>query len=223
MKPDEAKENQHFMPLWRGKEIRMDFTLVKDNLEKRGFQVSCFDTAKDALFYLDAAIDQKEVGIGGSVTIQEMGLYEKLATHNKVYWPWKPIEGKTDQEMRELAHRAGIYFSSVNGLAETGEVINIDGTCNRISATLYGPRKVYLVVGMNKIAPDYEQALYRARNVAAPLNCKRLNRKTPCAIKGDKCYDCNSPERICRGLTVFWRKPGGCDYEIVLIKENLGY
>ena len=201
----------------------MDFTLVKDNLEKRGFQVSCFDTVKDAVSYLDTAVDQKEVGIGGSMTIQEMGLYEKLAEHNKVYWPWKPLEGKTDQEMRGLAHRARIYFSSVNALAETGEVIKIDGTCNRISATLYGPEKVYLVVGANKIAADYEQALYRARNVAAPLNCHRLNRKTPCAVKGDKCYDCNSPERICRGLTVLWRKPGGCDYEIVLINENLGY
>ncbi len=201
----------------------MDFTLLKNNLEKRGFQVSCFETASAAVSYLDKAVDQDEVGIGGSVTIQEMGLYDRLEKHNQVYWPWKPIEGKTDQEMRELAHRAKIYFSSVNGLAETGELINIDGTCNRISATLYGPQKVYLVVGVNKIAPDYDQALNRARNVAAPLNCQRLNRKTPCAVNGDKCYDCNSPERICRGLTVLWRKPTGAAYEVILINENLGY
>lgn len=201
----------------------MDFTLTKTNLEKRGFTVSCFETGKEAVDYLVSVLKNEEIGIGGSVTIQQIGLYEELSKENKVYWPWKPIDGINDQNMRELAHRAKIYFSSVNGLAETGEIINIDGTCNRISATLYGPRKVFLIVGSNKIAPDYDQALYRARNIAAPLNCQRLNRKTPCAINGNQCYDCNSPERICRGLTVFWRKPGGSDYEIILINEHLGY
>ena len=201
----------------------MDLARTKENLEKRGFQVSCFETGKEAAAYLVSTIHNEEIGIGGSVTIQQLGLYEQLLKENKVYWPWKPLGGIDDQKMRELAHRARIYFSSVNGLAETGEIINIDGTCNRISATLYGPKKVYLIVGANKIAPDYDQALYRARNVAAPLNCQRLNRKTPCAVKGDKCYDCNSPERICRGLTVLWRKPTGAEYEVVLINENLGY
>lgn len=201
----------------------MDFTLLKENLEKRGFLVSCFKTADAATHYLASALKNEEIGIGGSITIQQMGLYEELIKDNQVYWPWYPLEGISDQQMRELAHRAKIYFSSVNGLAQTGEIINIDGTCNRISATLYGPKKIYLVVGKNKIAPDYEQALYRARNIAAPLNCQRLNRKTPCAVNGDKCYDCNSPERICRGLTVLWRKPTGAEYEVVLINENLGY
>ena len=201
----------------------MSFDVVRDNLIKRGFEVSCFESVAEARDYLNRVIDQENVGIGGSVTIRDMELYEVLSTHNEVYWPWKPIEGKTDIEMRDLAHRAKVYLSSVNGLAETGEIINIDGTCNRISATLYGPKKVYLIVGANKIAEDYDKALYRARNIAAPMNCKRLNRKTPCAVNADKCYDCNSPERICRGLTVLWRKPTGCDYEVILINENLGY
>ncbi len=201
----------------------MDFKVLNDNLVKRGFEVSCFETAAEAKDYLDQKIDGEIVGIGGSVTIRDMGLYEALCSHNEIYWPWKPIEGKDYTEMSKLAHRAQIYLSSVNGIAETGEIINIDGTCNRISATLYGPKKVYLIIGANKVAEDYEKALYRARNIAAPLNCQRLNKKTPCAIKADKCYDCNSPERICRGLTVLWRKPTGCDYEVVLINENLGY
>ena len=118
---------------------------------------------------------------------------------------------------------ADIYISSVNGIAETGEIINIDNTGNRVAAVSYGPEKIYLVIGKNKIAPDYESALYRARNVASPLNAKRLNRKTPCAAKGDRCYDCNSPERICRNLSVFWEKPTGAEYEVILIDENLGY
>lgn len=201
----------------------MDFTILKDNLEKKGFKVSCFDASGEAVQYLAEALKGEEIGIGGSVTIQEMGLYEELIKNNQVYWPWKPLADKNDQEMRELAHRAKIYFSSLNAVAETGELINIDGTCNRVSATLYGPKKVFFIVGANKIAPDYEQALYRARNVAAPLNCQRLKRKTPCATNGDKCYDCNSPERICRGLTVLLTKPTGADYEVILINEKLGY
>ena len=103
-------------------------------------------------------------------------------------------------------------------------LINIDGTCNRVGGLLYGHEKVYLVVGVNKIAPDYDAALFRARNVAAPLNARRLDRKTPCAQgKELKCYNCASPERICRALTVLWTKPGGADYEIVLIDEPMGY
>ena len=121
--------------------------------------------------------------------------------------------GRTDKDM----------FSSVNGLAETGEIINIDGTGNRVAAIFYGHKKVYLVVGKNKIAPDYEKALWRARNIASPRNAKRLGVNTPCAVNADKCYDCKSPQRICRGLLVLWEKPMASDIEILLINEDLGY
>ena len=111
----------------------------------------------------------------------------------------------------------------MNGIAETGEVVNIDGTGNRVASMTYGHEKLYLVVSENKVGKTYEDALFRARNIAAPLNAKRLGRKTPCAEKGDKCYDCNSPERICNVLNVFYKKPGSQDVEVVLIHENLGY
>ncbi|MCQ2529755.1 MAG: lactate utilization protein [Lachnospiraceae bacterium] len=201
----------------------MDFTTVKGNLEKNGFQVSVFETAKEAADYLDKEIDGATIGIGGSVTIQDMGLYDLLSKHNDIYWHWNNIPGLDKQETYKRAQVADIYFSSVNGLAETGEIINIDGTCNRVSAIMYGHKKVYLIVGANKLAPDYDSALYRARNIAAPLNAQRLNRKTPCAEKADKCYNCTSPDRICNGLSVLWKKPGGSDFEVVLINENLGY
>ena len=119
--------------------------------------------------------------------------------------------------------RADIYISSVNGISENGEIVNIDNTGNRVAAISYGPKKVYLVVGKNKIAPTLEAAIYRARNIAGPLNAKRLKRKTPCALNADRCYDCNSPERICRNLSVLWDKPTGAEYEIILINEELGY
>lgn len=121
------------------------------------------------------------------------------------------------------ANVATIYISSVNGIAESGEIINIDGNGNRVSSLFYGHKKVYLVVGENKIAEDYDSALFRARNIAAPLNAKRIGAKTPCALNADKCYDCKSPERICRGLSVLWGKPMTGEFEIILIHENLGY
>lgn len=201
----------------------MQFESLKHNLEERGYQVSCFSTAKEATDYLDAQLDQKTIGFGGSVTLEEMGLYEKFATHNQVYWHHKIPEGKTSEEIRAEANKAEIYVSSVNGLAETGEIINIDGRCNRVAAICYGHKKVYLIAGKNKIAKDYDSALWRARNVASPLNAKRLGRKTPCAIKADKCYDCKSKERICRNLSVLWEVPIGTEMEVILIDENLGY
>ena len=193
-----------------------DMERVRKNLEERGFQTSCFATAKEAADYLDAQIDGATVGIGGSMTIQAMGLSERLSKHNEVIWHW---EGG---ELRR-AMLADVYLTSVNGLAETGEIVNIDGYCNRVAASMFGPKRVYYVVGINKIAPDFEKALWRARNVAAPKNAQRLGKKTPCAVKADRCYDCKSPERICRGLSVLWRKPTGFEQaEVVLIEEELG-
>lgn len=120
------------------------------------------------------------------------------------------------------AEAAQVYITSANGLAETGEIINIDGAGNRVASTLYGHRKVYFIIGRNKLAPTYDEALWRARNIAAPKNARRLDRKTPCAIKGDRCYDCKSPERICRGLVVLWGPMLGIDTEVILVDEELG-
>ncbi|MBQ2773303.1 MAG: lactate utilization protein [Clostridia bacterium] len=201
----------------------MNFDVIKSNLEKRGFAVSLFDKASEASKYLNTVIDGKTVGFGGSVTLQEMGLYESLSTHNACFWHWRIKDGTTAAELRDQGNAAKIYLSSVNGIAESGEIINIDGTCNRVASTLYGHEKVYLVAGKNKIAENYEAALWRARNVAAPKNAQRLGVSTPCSAKGDRCYDCASDARICRALAVLWEKPSGADIEVVLIDEALGY
>lgn len=193
-----------------------DLEKLRKNLEAGGFAVTRFATAKAAADYLDATLDGKTVGFGGSVTLQEMGLLERLGAHNTVHSHWA---GATLQDSMTTQ----VYLSSVNGAAETGELINIDGMGNRISGGLFGHEKVYLVVGANKVAPDYDAALWRARNIAAPKNAQRLGMSTPCAAKGDKCYDCKSENRICRGLLVYWRKPKGMDYEVVLVDEALGY
>lgn len=194
-----------------------DIEKLRANLEERGFATSYFETAQQAADYLDSQIDGVSVGFGGSVTAQELGLYPRLAAHNHAVWHW---EGGT----LEQASGTDVYIASANGVAETGEIINIDGTGNRVASTLYGHKKVYFIIGVNKIAPDYDGALWRARNIASPKNAQRLNRKTPCAVKGDKCYDCKSPERICKGLVVLWRKPGGiAQAEVVIVNQPLGY
>lgn len=196
----------------------MAFETVKKNLEARGFSVSTFSTAAEAAAYLDSAIDGTTVGIGGSMTVQQMGLHEKLAAHNEVHWHW------TDgPEARAKAAHADVYITSANGLTENGEVINIDGAGNRVASTLYGHKRVYFIIGRNKLAPTYDEALWRARNIAAPKNAQRLGKKTPCAVKGDRCYDCKSPDRICRSLVVLWGPPIGMETEVVLVDEDLGF
>lgn len=195
----------------------MSFEAVKKNLEARGFHVKVFATGAEAAAYLDGAIDGVSVGIGGSLTAQELGLGDALAAHNELHWHWAG-----GPEERPRAAAAQVYITSANGLAETGEIINIDGAGNRVASTLYGHQKVYFVIGRNKLAPTYDEALWRARNIAAPKNAQRLNRRTPCAVKGDRCYDCKSPERICRGLVVLWGPMLGMDTEVILVDEDLG-
>ena len=195
-----------------------DFSKVEQALKDRGYAVSTFFTAQEAAAYLDRKIDGKTVGFGGSVTLQDMGLYELLSRHNTVIWHWK----SKDPAARRDALMTQIYISSVNGLAQTGEMVNIDGSGNRVAATLFGHEKVYFVIGRNKLAPTYEEALWRARNIAGPKNARRLGLKTPCAIKADRCYDCKSPDRICRGLVTLWSPMLDMAAEVLLVDEDLG-
>ena len=199
----------------------MAFDNVKKNLEAHGFSVKTFATGEEAAEYLDHMIDGKSVGFGGSLTLQQIGLYEKLASHNQMYWHQvaAPEEKET---VRAAELTAQIFCSSANGLSEDGQILNIDGIGNRVAATLFGHEKVYFVIGRNKLCPTYEEALWRARNIAAPKNAQRLGKKTPCAVNGDRCYDCKSPERICRSLVVLWGPSMSLDTEIVLVDEDLG-
>ena len=195
------------------------FDTVKKSLEDRGYTVRVFGTGAEAAAYLDACLDGKSVGFGGSMTLDQLGLYDLLARHNTVLWHWR---SEDKNAARRAALTADVYLTSANGLAETGEILNIDGAGNRVAATLYGHEKVYFVIGRNKLAPTYDEAVWRARNIASPQNARRLGRKTPCAVKGDRCYDCKSPERICRGLVTLWGPMMGMEAEVLLIDEDLG-
>ena len=199
----------------------MDVQRTMDSLSRKGFAVRYFETAKEAADYLNGSIWGKTVGIGGSVTIEQLGPYDRLAQNNTVYWHWRT----NDTATRTAAASAEVYLCSANAIAETGEIVNIDGSGNRVAATLYNHERVVYVAGVNKIAPDLESAVFRARNVAAPLNTRRLGLKTPCAVgKEMRCYNCSSADRICCGVaTLLWPMRSIKVTEVVLVGESLGY
>lgn len=200
----------------------MAFEKLTEILKKNGFTVSTFKTKEEASEYLDSALNGCTIGCGGSMTLQEMEILPRLAKHNTIY---SHSAGASDaNEIMKQAMNADVYLMSANAISEQdGAILNIDGTGNRVSSSLYGHKKVYMVAGKNKISPDFHSALMRLRNVVAPKNAMRLQRNTPCAVKGDRCYDCDSPERICNALVVHYKKVRAMDMEIILINEELGY
>lgn len=190
---------------------------LRENLESRGFRTSYFESKEDACAYLNEQLDGTEIGFGGSVTVQELNLYETLSAHNTCLSHWS---GATPVQ----AAAATVYISSLNGVAETGELVNIDGSGNRVASGLFGHQKLYFIIGVNKIAPDLEGALWRARNIAGPKNARRLGKKTPCAVHADRCYDCNSADCICAAIVTYRRRPRSIpEAEIVIVNQNLGY
>lgn len=197
-----------------------DLEKTRKNLENRGFRAHVFATGAEAADYLAQTLHNTCIGIGGSVTIDEIGVYDRLSADNDVIWRWK----KPTPDSRERGAAAETFLCSANGVSETGEIVNIDGYGNRVAPTIYGPQRVFLVVGKNKIAPDLNGAIDRARNIAAPLNARRLNRHTPCAVGEPRCHDCRSPEKICGVMTVFFMPPTSIkEFHVLLVNENLGY
>ena len=197
-----------------------DLEKTRKNLENRGFRAHVFATGAEAADFLVQTLHSTCIGIGGSVTIDQLGVYERLCADNDVIWRWK----KPTPDSRERGAAAETFLCSANGVSETGEIVNIDGYGNRVAPTIYGPQRVFLVVGKNKIAPDLNGAIDRARNIAAPLNARRLNRHTPCAVGEPRCHDCRSPEKICGVMTVFFMPPTSIkEFHVLLVNEDLGY
>lgn len=197
----------------------MEYASIRQNFEKHGFSTQLFRTKEEARDYLVDSLLNQTIGFGGSVTLLEMGLFEALQQNNAVVWHNKV----PSRDVRRLAGCANVYITSANAVTETGQIVNIDGTGNRVAMTSFGPQTCYYVVGKNKITPNLDDAVFRCRNVAAPQNARRINAKTPCAVNGDKCYDCNSPGRICRITTVIDRAPMGMKCEIIFVDEALGF
>ena len=198
----------------------MDLEKTKASLEKRGFTVQIFDTCEQAADYLDENIKNTTVGTGGSMTLDALNILDRLEKTNTVYYRNR---SKDPADARK-AMFAPVYITSANAVSENGEIVNIDGAGNRVAAASYDKERLYYVVGINKIVPTLEDAMVRARTIAAPLNAERLHRDTPCAGKPGKCYDCASPERLCRNISITLGKMLSiAAAEVIIIKQNLGY
>ncbi|MGN1031489.1 MAG: lactate utilization protein [Butyricicoccaceae bacterium] len=188
---------------------------VKEAFERNQFSFAFFETVEQAAAYLAEQVRGKTVTFGGSMTLKEMHADEVLGADAEVRWHWNGDAYCQD---------ADVYITSANALSEQGAIVNIDGACNRVAGQLFGAPEVFVVCGVNKLAPDLHAALHRAQNVAAPKNAQRLGVHTPCAAKADRCYHCVSPERICSATVIVERPPIRAKrYEIVLINQDLGY
>ena len=205
----------------------IDIQRTIKNLERNSFIVHYFETSADAVLYLQERIQHKRVAIGDSRTLQQIHLYEALEPNNiEVTDIQRPLDGESFRQTALRTMGRDVFLTSVNALAQTGEMVNIDGTGNRIAGSLFGSEEVFFVLGINKITPDLASAIYRARNVAAPQNILKNKHigTTPCAIKKDKCYDCGSPDRICNALTIYYKKMRNMDImEVIIVNEELGF
>lgn len=200
----------------------MDAEKLQRSLKARGWDFKHFATGDEAADYLAGELSGASVGIGGCGTADAIGLYDKLkAVCPDVAWHWKE-EDQLAARMRAMTTDA--YVCSANAIAETGEIVNIDGMGNRIAATTFGHKRLYIVAGKNKVCPDLESAIHRARNVAAPLRARSMGMNTPCTRSEElKCCDCSAAERVCCAMTILMHKMMGMDKcELILIDQDLG-
>lgn len=172
---------------------------------------------------LELISEGSSVAWGGSMSIEEIGLKKAICEGN--YNELNRDNAKTPEEKRsiELATYGVDYFlTSANAISEDGVIVNIDGNSNRVSAIAYGPKHVIMIIGMNKVVKDAENALSRARNEAAPINAKRFNIDTPCKKTG-VCFDCQSPQSICCQFLVTRRSMHAGRIKVILVNDNLGF
>jgi L-lactate utilization protein LutB len=197
---------------------------VKVALEKHFFDVYLVETKAQAKEKVLTLISKNaEVGIGGSITIRELNLIESLKSRgNKIIEHWGDFSSEERLFQRKNELLSDVFLSSSNAVTENGELVNIDEFGNRVGAMVFGPKKVVLVIGRNKIVKNVHDAFERIRNVVVPKNARRLNIKLPCS-ELDYCNDCDSPQRMCRVGTIIYRKPTATEFKIILVNEELGY
>lgn len=198
-----------------------------EDLKRRGFIPHYFETRDQAArFVLNELKGLSSVGIGGSMTIKEMALDRLLeAAGVQVFWHWNaPPENRKDVLQRAL--QADAYLCSANAITASGHIVNIDGNCNRVAATLFGPPKLFIIAGKNKLVDgSLEDAIDRIKQFACGSNARRLHLNTPCAQTG-RCTEngeCFSPDRMCSALSCLWHCPSGREIHLVLMGEEAGY
>ena len=195
------------------------------NLKRNGFDARIAVTPEAACRDILAMVSEFEsFGIGGSKTVREIGLIGEHHGMGKIIHDHWQSELSPDeiQTVRLEQGRCDCFLCSANAISAGGEIVNVDGIGNRVAAMTFGPRKVVIVAGVNKIMPDLDQAIQRVRQVAGPMRAKSLAMETPCAESGE-CTDCHSPQRICRITTILHRRPMLTDVSVVLVAAELGF
>ena len=192
------------------------------NLSARHFTAHLAKNADEAKAIALSLIGDRSVGIGGSRTVKQLGLYEALTERgNEVHWHWV-VDAERKKEERDLAVHCQVYMASANGLLTDGRIVQIDGTGNRVAGMLYGPPCVILIVGRQKICSDLDSAIDRIKRETCPENARRQNLPTPCAKTG-RCADCRTDARMCNATVIFeWPMRVHKEFHVILVDEALG-
>ncbi len=194
-------------------------------LEKNNFQayyVANRTTAIEKVFSLIPA--GATIGVGGSWTLKELGIPEQLEKDgHTVYDHNKPgLSAEETLSLRRKELLCDVFIASSNAVTLDGQLVNTDGSGNRVAAMSFGPKKVILVIGVNKIVSDIDAAMERIELFAAPINNKRLDRPNPCTITG-MCMDCQGATRICNMTSILHKRPPMIDFHVVIVGEDLGF
>lgn len=196
------------------------------SLEKNGFTAVYCRTGREAAGYILAEAEHAcSIGFGGSMSVRDLEVESRLLESGKEILnhgaPCLSFEERMDIMRRQLT--CDLFLSGTNALTLSGLLVNIDGVGNRVASLIFGPRKVIVVAGRNKLVDgDAAAAVARVKNWASPPNARRLKYRTPCAETG-VCCDCDTPERICRAVTVLERKPKYTDMRVLVVNEELGF
>ncbi|MBR5287379.1 MAG: lactate utilization protein [Clostridia bacterium] len=193
-------------------------------LRARGFESHVFETAEQAAaFVLGDAAPGALIAVGGSMTVKNLGLADRLREKgHEVLWHWEAAPADRAALLARAMH-ADLYLASANALTESGMIVQIDGTGNRVGAMAFGPKTVCLIVGRNKlVSGGTADAVRRIKTVACPANARRLGLATPCAQTG-KCDQSACTKSMCSVTSTFERAPGGRRFIVLLVNEDLGY
>lgn len=192
-------------------------------LNRNRFQAQYVKDSKEALAAALALIPAKAtVGMGGSATLATLGIKETLLAQGNQVFNHQGLPSHEAMLVRRQELTADVFLASSNALTLEGELINVDGMGNRVAAMTFGPQRVILVVGANKIVPDEAAGRQHIELFAGPMNAERLDKKTPCRVTGS-CMHCNSPERICMVTSIMHKAPMGADFHVIIVGEELGF
>jgi L-lactate utilization protein LutB len=194
---------------------------VIKGLESRNMTGYYAASAEEALAKaLELIPEGATVTMGGCMSAREIGLVDALKTDKYNFLDRDNMEDKRAAML--AAYDADVFLSSANAMTEDGELVNIDGNSNRVSAIAQGPKQVLFIVGMNKVCSDLDGAMKRARNVAAPINAQRFGLDTPCSKTG-ACMDCKSPDTICCQFLITRFSRHKDRIHVILVNDKLGF